>query len=126
MQGRLEEAAELFRKAIAGGVEHGHMYLTTLLVKAGRTEEAREAVTALETAASKRYVQPIVRAFAWAALNERERCLDLLAQAEAEGSPNFTTCLIGPGLLALSPTWLQEWFEIRRREIGPDARRPPP
>ncbi|HQR44679.1 MAG TPA: protein kinase [Thermoanaerobaculia bacterium] len=118
-QGRLEEAAELFRRAVAGGLQPGYMFLPSVLVRAGKTEEAREAVAALEATASKRYVQPIVRAFAWAAVGEKERCFELLAEAEAEGSPNFTQVLIGPGLLTLSPTWLKEWFEGRRRELLP-------
>ena len=114
---RLEEAAELFQRAVAGGLQPGYMFLPSVLVKAGKTEKAREAVAALEVTASKRYVQPIVRAFAWAAVGEKERCFELLAQAETEGSPNFTQLLLGPGLLALTPTWLKEWFEVRRQEL---------
>jgi eukaryotic-like serine/threonine-protein kinase len=117
VQGRLEEAADLLRKAVQGGLPAGSMYLPAVLVRAGRTEEARETVEALEKAASKRYVWPLARALAWAALDERERSLALLGEAEEEGSPAFTLHVLGPGGLALAPGWLKEWFETRRREL---------
>jgi hypothetical protein len=117
VQGRLEEAADLLRKAVQGGLPAAFMYLPAVLVRAGRTEEARETVEALERTASERYVMPLVRAFAWAALDERERCLGLLGEAEAEGSPLFTLTVLGPGGLALAPTWLKDWFEVRRQQM---------
>jgi tetratricopeptide (TPR) repeat protein len=117
VQGRLEEAADLLRKAVEMGLPAGYMYLPAALVLSGRTEEARETVEALEKAASERYVWPLARALAWAALDERERCLGLLGEAEAEGSPMFTLTVLGPGGLALAPAWLQDWFEVRRQQM---------
>ncbi len=117
VQGRLEEAADLLRKAVERGLPAGYMYLPAVLVRAGKTEEARETVEALEKAASERYVWPLARALAWAALDERERCLELLAEAESEGSPAFTLTVLGPGGLALAPAWLKEWFEVRRQQM---------
>jgi len=117
VQGRLEEAADLLRTAVEGGLPAGYMYLPAVLVRVGKTEEAREAVEALEKAASERYVWPLARALAWAALDERERCLELLGEAEAEGSPMFMLTVLGPGGLGLAPSWLQEWFGVRRQQM---------
>jgi serine/threonine-protein kinase len=117
LQGRLEEATDLLQKAVQAGLPAGYMYLPAVLVRAGRTEEAGRTVEALERAASERYVWPLARALAWAALGERERCLEFLGEAEAEGSPMFLLTVLGPGGLGLAPVWLKEWFEVRRQQL---------
>jgi eukaryotic-like serine/threonine-protein kinase len=121
MQGRLEEAVDLLRTATEKGFSNALMYLPEVLMRAGRGDEARGAVMALEKIAAERYVPPAGRALAWAALGDRERCFELLAQAEAEHTPTLTLALIAPGFMALSPDWLQEWLDLRRRQIGPAA-----
>jgi serine/threonine protein kinase/tetratricopeptide (TPR) repeat protein len=123
VQGRFEEATRLLRKAVDRGLPGALMYLPAVLARSGKPEEARAAAEALERIALERYVSPLDRALAWAALNERERCLPLLAEAEAEGSPIFTLALVGPGYLSRTPAFIQEWFETRRQEIGPRALR---
>ncbi len=117
VQGRLEEAADLLHTAVERGLPAGYMYLPAVLVRKGKTDEARQIVEALEKAASERYVWPMARALAWAALGERERCLELLGEAETEGSPMFMLTVLGPGGLGLAPGWLQEWFEVRRQQL---------
>ena len=117
VQGRLEEAVGLLRSAVEKGLPAGSMYLPAVLVLSGKVDEARAAVEALESAALDRYVWPLARALAWAALEEKQRCLELLGEAEAEGSPMFTLTVLGPGGLALAPAWLKEWFEERRRKM---------
>jgi serine/threonine protein kinase/tetratricopeptide (TPR) repeat protein len=121
MQGRLEEAVELLRAATEKGLSTALAYLPEVLRRAGRVDEARAAVMALEKIAAERYVPPSSRALAWAALGDKERCFELLGQAETERTPMLTVALIGPGYIALAPDWLREWFDIRRQQIGPAA-----
>ena len=67
-----------------------------VLVRAGDRQGALDAVHALDETAGQRYVTPLIRALAWAALDERERTLELLAQAEVDRSPMLTLFLFGP------------------------------
>jgi TolB-like protein/Tfp pilus assembly protein PilF len=117
--GRLAEAVRLLRAAAASGLTASMIALPAVLVRAGDVAASREAVEALERTARERYVPPITRALAWAALDDRERTRAFLGAAEVERSPMFTMALTGAGYLALAPAWVQEWFAGRRRQLGP-------
>ena len=120
-QGRSSDAVGLLRSAADKGLTASMIALPAVLVRAGDPDAGREAVAALERTARERYVTPITRALAWAALDDKARCLDMLALAEREKSPMFTLALFGSGFLALAPSWVQEWFAARRGELGPDV-----
>ena len=117
--GRLAEAVRPLRAAAASGLTASMIALPAVLVRAGDPAAGREAVPARARPARARYVPPITRALAWAAIDERERTRAFLGAAEEERSPMFTMCLIGAGYLALAPAWVQEWFAGRRRQLGP-------
>jgi len=118
VQGQLEKAIDLLRKAVERGLPNGLMFLPAVFVRAGKMDEARAAVAALERMSSERYVSPTCRAFALAALGDRERALELLAEAEMERSPLLAMAIIGRGYLALAPDWLIEWVDVRQRIFG--------
>jgi serine/threonine-protein kinase len=118
-QGRLEEAIALLRSAVNHGLMAGLMFLPQILVRAGEQEEARRIVAALDESGRGRYVSPLARALALAAVGERQPSVALLEQAEAERSPMFTLCAFGPGYLKLAPSWVAEWFAMCRERIRP-------
>jgi len=120
-QGRLEEAITLLRAAVDRGLIAGLMFLPQILVLAGKEEEARSVVAGIEKAAGERYVSPLVRAFAHAALDEKDRSVSLFEEAEAERSVMFSLCVFGPGYLKLAPGWVVEWFAACRERIKPGA-----
>jgi hypothetical protein len=95
------------------------MFLPQILVRAGKEEEARSVVAGIEKAAGERYVSPLVKAFAHAALGEKDRSLSLLEEAEAERSVMFTLCVLCHGYLKLAPGWVLEWFAACRERIKP-------
>lgn len=118
VQGRLSEAAVLARRALEKGWMVAMMTLPTALVRMGERGAALEAVQALEGTATQRYVTPLIRALAWAAVDEQARTLDLLAQSEADRSPLLTLFASGPGFFALAPDWVKAWVSDLRRRIG--------
>jgi serine/threonine protein kinase/tetratricopeptide (TPR) repeat protein len=120
VQDRLEAAAGLLQTAFEKGWTASAFVLPMVLVRSGRRDAALEMVRTLEASAGERYVAPFVRALAWAAVGDRERGLELLAQAEAARSPLLTLLLIGPGFLALAPEWVKEWFAELGRRSGLD------
>jgi adenylate cyclase len=122
VEGRFEEAAELLRETARRGLASARFNLPAVLVRIGRTEEAREIVEDLERGAARRYISPVERLCGWAALGERERCRRLFAEAERERCPTFTIFAFAPGFLALAPAWLREWFELRRRDLTAEIR----
>lgn len=122
VEGRFEAAAELLRAAAGRGLASARFNLPAVLVRIGRMEEAREIVEDLEKSSARRYVSPAERLCGWAALDERERCRQLFAEAERERCPAFTIFAFAPGFLALAPAWLREWFELRRRDLAAEIR----
>ena len=96
------------------------MFLPEVLARAGRIEEARAVVRALDETARQGYVSPLTLALAHASIGEKDRSLALLEQAERERSAMFTLSVFGPGYLSLSPAWMKEWFAAcRDRVVGP-------
>jgi tetratricopeptide (TPR) repeat protein len=128
VQGRLAEGTALARRALEKGWMVSMMSLPTALVRLGERGAALETVRALEETATQRYVTPLIRALAWAALDERERTLDLLAQSEEDRSPLLTLFAVGPGFFALAPDWVKAWVSDLRKRIGlePSATRNAP
>jgi TolB-like protein len=120
LQGRDEEAEALLREAAARGLPLAWSALPAVAVRCGRLEEGRALVGEFErgTGSPGAPRALVERAFAWAAVGERERALALAAEAERARTPSFTISLFAPGYLALSPPWLQEWFAHRRRDLG--------
>ena len=77
-----DEAIDHLRRSVAGsGIIGLKGELGVALAKAGREDEAREILVELETQNSLRYVSPHWRSVIHAALGEKERALDCLAQA---------------------------------------------
>jgi adenylate cyclase len=120
-QGRFDAALPLLRAALDKGWTPSMYVLPEALVRLGRRAEALDLVRALDDTSRQRYVTPLIRALAWAALGEKERTLDLLAQAEADRSPLLILFLAGPGFRALAPEWVEEWFAALRRRVGLDS-----
>ena len=118
VQGRLEEAAALLQSAVAVGLPAALVFLPRVLVLAGREDEARSVVAGIERAAGERYVSPLVRACAHAALGDRARSVSMLEQAEAERSGMMSMCIFGPGYLLLVPDWVLDWFADCRNRLG--------
>jgi len=118
VQGRLEEAETLLRESSQQGLP-SPTYLAAVLARAGKMEEARAVVRAVDEDAGKRYVSRLTLAGAHAAIGEKECSLALLEQAEQERSAAFTLSVFGPGYLSLSPDWVKEWFAACHDRIGP-------
>ncbi|HSM52186.1 MAG TPA: winged helix-turn-helix domain-containing protein [Thermoanaerobaculia bacterium] len=126
LQGRDEEAEPLLREAAARGLAQAWSALPALAIRRGRLEEGRALVEEFERGTESPGAPRalVERAFAWAAVGERERALALVGEAERKRSPAFTLSLFAPGYLALTPSWLQAWFAHRRSELGPRFRLP--
>jgi serine/threonine-protein kinase len=119
VQGRAEEAIALMRAAVGRGLTSGLMFMPHVLVEAGKVEEARSVAAEIDRAAAERYVSPLAKAFAHAALGEKEQALRWLEEAEVERSANFTMCVFSPGLKRLMPVAVAEWFAACRERIQP-------
>jgi hypothetical protein len=122
-QGQLAEAERLVRASIEGGLQSGQSTLAAILARAGKTDEARECVRALDQAASQGHVPRLTLAQAHAAIGEKELSLAFLEQAEQERSAMFTASLLGPGYLTLAQPWMKDWFAARRENVLPPAAR---
>jgi serine/threonine protein kinase len=117
VQGQLKEAEALMRTGAEQWLPGGQMFLSGVLARAGRIEEARDAVRMMEETASKRYVSPLTLAFAYASIGEKERCISFLERAEQEREATFTLCLFGSGFLSLQPAFVKEWFTACRNRV---------
>jgi TolB-like protein len=116
-------SAELLRRSLEAGMTASALVLPQVLVRAGRAAEASAAVAAVERLAAERYVAPLVRAFSWAAVEERQRAEALLVEAEREKSPLLTMGVIGIGFQRLGPDWLAARLAEVRRRIGLESLR---
>jgi hypothetical protein len=118
VQGRFDEAETLLRASIEGGLLAAQMFLPEVLARAGRVEEARAIVRALDENAGRRYISMTTLALVHASIGEKDRSLALLAQAEQERPAMFALAVLGPGYLSLAPVWIRDWFAACRDRIG--------
>ncbi len=118
LQGRPDEAVKLFRDAAERGVALAVAFMVAVLSRAGAHDQAQAAHARLEQIAAGRHVSRACLALSHAALGHENRCLELMTDADRQHSPLYAMLLIGPGYLALAPSWLQRWFDVRRREAG--------
>ena len=133
MMKMISEGCDIVNKDFQGMVVANHdqrmfsaganLFLPAALVRAGRGAEARAIAERLEREAATRYVSPVERLCAWAALDERERCRALFADAERERCPPFAILTFAPGFLALAPDWLRERFARQRVAYMSEIRR---
>jgi serine/threonine protein kinase/tetratricopeptide (TPR) repeat protein len=118
VEGRLDEAEALLRASIQAGLLAAQMFLPEVLARAGRVEEARAVVRALDERASQYFVSPLTLAVAHASIGEKDRSLTFLEQAERERSAIFALSIVGVGYLHLAPAWMMEWFAARRKRLA--------
>ncbi len=118
LQGRRDEALPLLDAAAERGVALALAHMVAILARAGALDRAQAAHARLEQVAAARHVSRACLALSHAALGHEDRCIELMTEADRQRSSLYAMLLIGPGYLALAPSWLQRWFGVRRREAG--------
>lgn len=121
-EGKADEALASFRKALRGlGPDFVYPSMAQAYAALGRSDDARELLTALLAGASSHYVSPYKIAVTYAALGEQEAAFEWLAHAVANHDDRLVLLGVDP---FMDPLRGDPRFEALLREVMPSARHP--
>ena len=95
-EGRLEKAISLYEQAALANPVHMLSHLGYAYAIAGRRDDARKALAALDAEASRRYVSPYSFVFIYAGLGDTERVFDWFEKAYEARDPKLATLKVHP------------------------------